>query len=126
MKVLVTGATGFAGNHLARTLMAGGYQVRALVRPGKRGRRLADAGIETFEGQLTNATDVHRAAEGCARIYHLAAAFRSVANSDQMYWDVNVGGTLNVLAAATRARLRTRRALLHRRRTWPHRSATGQ
>jgi len=100
MKVLVTGATGFAGNHLARTLSVGGCQVRALVRPGKPGRHLADAGIETFEGQITNATDVRRAAEGCARIYHLAAAFRSVANSDQLYWDVNVGGTLNVLAAA--------------------------
>ena len=100
MKVLVTGATGFAGSHLAHTLATAGHAVKALVRPGTRGRRLADAGIETVEGQLTNEADVRNAAAGCERIYHLAAAFRNVKHSDQHYWDVNVGGTLNVLAAA--------------------------
>jgi nucleoside-diphosphate-sugar epimerase len=63
-------------------------------------RRLVDAGIEIFEGQLTNAEDVQRAAKGCSSIYHLAAAFRNVAHTDDHYWQVNVGGTLNVLAAA--------------------------
>lgn len=100
MKVLVTGATGFTGYHLAAALHASGLEVRALVRPGKRERRLADAGIEAHEGELTSAADVRLAAQGCARIYHLAAAFRSLAHSDQYYWDVNVRGTLNVLAAA--------------------------
>jgi dihydroflavonol-4-reductase len=100
MKVLVTGATGFVGHHLAHTLAAEGFSVRALARPGKRARRLADAGIEVFEGQLTSAEDVKDAAKGCASIYHLAAAFRNVRHSDDHYWQVNVGGTLNVLAAA--------------------------
>lgn len=101
MNVLVTGATGFTGGHLARTLAASGCSVRALVRPGQRAKRLAEStGIEVFEGQLTNAADVRRAAAGCERVYHLAAAFRNVKHSDQHYWDVNVGGTLNVLAAA--------------------------
>jgi nucleoside-diphosphate-sugar epimerase len=100
VKVLVTGATGFVGNHLVHALAASGCTVRALVRPGKRGRHLAESGIETFEGQLTNEVDVRHATEGCERIYHLAAAFRNVKHSDQHYWDVNVGGTLNVLAAA--------------------------
>jgi nucleoside-diphosphate-sugar epimerase len=71
-----------------------------LVRPGKRGQPLAEAGVETFEGELTKEADVRRAAAGCQRVYHLAAAFRNVKYSDQHYWDVNVGGTLNVLAAA--------------------------
>ena len=35
MKVLVTGATGFVGGNLARQLRNHGYEVRALVRPGK-------------------------------------------------------------------------------------------
>ena len=68
--------------------------------PSKRARRLAEAGIEVFEGQLTSPDDVKDAAKGCASIYHLAAAFRNVAHSDEHYWHVNVGGTLNVLAAA--------------------------
>jgi dihydroflavonol-4-reductase len=100
MKVLVTGATGFVGNHLAHTLAAAGHSVRALVRPSKRAHRLADGGIEIFEGELTKADDVRNAARGCQVIYHLAAAFRSVAHSDEHYWSVNVGGTLNVIAAA--------------------------
>jgi dihydroflavonol-4-reductase len=99
MKVLVTGATGFVGNHLAHALAAAGHSVRALVRPGDRARRLAESGIEVFEGQLTSSDDVKNAAQGCAAIYHLAAAFRNVAHSDEHYWQVNVGGTLNVLAA---------------------------
>jgi dihydroflavonol-4-reductase len=100
MNVLVTGATGFVGSHLAHTLAAAGHSVRALVRPSKRAGRLADAGIELFEGELTNADDVRNAARGCGLIYHLAAAFRNVAHSDAHYWSVNVGGTLNVIAAA--------------------------
>ena len=100
MKVLVTGATGFTGKNLAHALAAAGHSVRALVRPSKHVRALADAGIDVFEGQLTSAEDVHEAAIGCSRIYHLAAAFRNVAHSDDHYWRVNVGGTLNVLVAA--------------------------
>ena len=63
-------------------------------------RRLAETGIEIFEGELTREADVRNATAGCERVYHLAAAFRNVKHSDQHYWDVNVGGTLNILAAA--------------------------
>jgi dihydroflavonol-4-reductase len=100
MKVLVTGATGFTGGHLARTLTAAGQSVRALIRPGSDSRRLAATGVEIVEGQLTNEADVRNAAAGCERVFHVAAAFRSAKHGDQYYWDVNVGGTLNVLAAA--------------------------
>jgi dihydroflavonol-4-reductase len=99
MKVLVTGATGFVGGHLAHALAASGYSVRALVRPGKLAASLAEGGVELFEGQLTNAEDVRNAARGCSHIYHMAAAFRNVAFSDDYYRQVNVGGTMNVLAA---------------------------
>ncbi len=100
MKVLVTGATGFTGGHLARALAATGHTVRALVRPGSSGNRIPVAGVETVEGQQTNESDVRKAAVGCERVYHVAAAFRTAKHPDQYYWDVNVGGTANVLAAA--------------------------
>lgn len=100
MKVLVTGATGFVGGHLAHALAAAGHSVRALVRPSQRALRLADGGIDLYEGELTKADDVRNAARGCRFIYHLAAAFRNVAHTDTYYWSVNVGGTLNVIAAA--------------------------
>lgn len=100
MKAFVTGATGFTGGHLVRTLLATGHSVRALIRPGSDSRRLAATGVEIVEGQLTNEAEVRSAAAGCERVFHIAAAFRSAKHGDQYYWDVNVGGTLNVLAAA--------------------------
>lgn len=103
IQVLVTGATGFTGGHLARRLAAAGHTVRALVRPGASTDALRSAGIEIFSGQLTNPLDLKNAAAGCERIYHIAAAFRTAGHPDQYYFDVNVGGTANVLDAAQAA-----------------------
>lgn len=44
MKVLLTGATGFIGGNLALALVARGYQVRALVRPGSDTRAIDSIG----------------------------------------------------------------------------------
>jgi nucleoside-diphosphate-sugar epimerase len=102
MKCLVTGATGFTGGHLARTLAQQGHTVRALVRPGSAAQDLRHAGIELVEGQLTHAADVQAAAAGCERIFHIAAVFRTAGHPDSYYHEVNVGGTVNVLEAARR------------------------
>lgn len=101
-RVLVTGATGFTGGHLARTLRQRGYRVRALVRDAQRASDLEAQGIEIAPGDLTSADDVLRAAQGCAAIYHIAALYRSARHGDQVYRDVNVGGTRHVLDAADR------------------------
>jgi len=45
--ILLTGATGFVGSQIMRTLIAGGERVRALVRTGKAGR--VGAAAETIE-----------------------------------------------------------------------------
>lgn len=100
MKVLVTGANGFTGSRLVQRLKASGHDVVAMMRPGADSSGLARSGVEVREGQLTNANDVRDAAAGCARIYHIAAVFRTAGHPDQYYYDVNVGGTENVLAAA--------------------------
>ena len=100
MKCLVTGATGFTGGHLARTLVAQGHTVRALVRPKSNTADLVKAGVEPFEGQLADAADVKAAAAGCEKIFHIAAVFRTAGHPDEYYTQVNVGGTLNVLEAA--------------------------
>lgn len=98
--VMVTGATGFAGGHLARRLRQRGHPVRALVRPGARTDALTAAGVELIEGDLRRAADVLRAAEGVTTIYHIAAVYRTASHPDSHYREVNVGGTEHVLAAA--------------------------
>ena len=52
MKVLVTGATGFVGSHLAEALIRDGYEVRALVRPTSSLARLKNLNIEIVNGDI--------------------------------------------------------------------------
>lgn len=98
--VLVTGATGFTGGSLALELVRRGYQVRALVRPGSSTEQLSAAGVEPCWGDLRNADDVMRAAEGVDGIYHIAAVYRTAGHPDSHYYETNVLGVEHVLAAA--------------------------
>jgi dihydroflavonol-4-reductase len=100
--VLVTGATGFTGGHLVRTLRARGHPVRALVRPGTAAGDLADAGIEVVRGDVTDARAVDAAVAGMETVYHVAAVYRTAGHPDDYYHAVNVGGTRNVLDSAAR------------------------
>ena len=110
MKVLVTGATGFTGGHLAAALAARGDEVRTLVRPKSRARfdrsATATAGVTAFEGDLTNAASVQRAAKDVEVVYHIAASYREAGQPDAAYRAVNVQGTRHLLEAARDAGVR--------------------
>lgn len=101
-RVLVTGATGFTGGHLARTLRDRGHPVRALVRPQSDGAALERHGVEVVPGDITRADDVARAIRGVEIVYHIAALFRTAGHPDRLYREVNVEGTRHVLEAAAR------------------------
>ena len=104
MKVLVTGATGFTGGHLAQHLASRGDDVRALVRPRSRARfdqsPLPAKGVTAVEGDLTDAASMRRAAEGVDVVYHIAATYREAGQPGSAYRAINVEGTKNVLEAA--------------------------
>jgi uncharacterized protein YbjT (DUF2867 family) len=71
--ILVTGAAGdigAIGRNLTATLLAKGHKVRALVRrEDERSEGLRRLGAEVVQGDLTDLNSMHRAIEGCARIY---------------------------------------------------------
>lgn len=100
---LVTGASGFTGGHLARSLASRGYAVRALVREGSDLSGLsATESIELFPGDVRDAKSVDRSLEGVDIVFHLAALYRSARHSDDVYWQTNVEGTRHVLEASRR------------------------
>src|SRR5579883_2933606 len=72
-RVLVTGATGLLGSHLAEQLTAQGDRVLALVRPGSRTEFLESLGVEIVRGDLTDPRDCDAATAGVAQVYHCAA-----------------------------------------------------
>jgi uncharacterized protein YbjT (DUF2867 family) len=71
--ILVTGAAGAVGGigrNVTELLLARGHKVRALVRrEDARAEALRRLGAEVVEGDLTDLAAMHRAIEGCARIY---------------------------------------------------------
>ncbi len=106
MKALVTGASGFIGGAVARTLLARGFDVRVLLRPGTRPNVPDPTSVELAIGDLRDPDSVRRAATGCDAIFHVAALY-SFAADPAMLHAINVGGTGNVIEAArqTGARL---------------------
>jgi dihydroflavonol-4-reductase len=76
---LVTGATGFVGSQLVRTLLARGEHVKALVRPGSNLYALDGLPPERFKiavGDIRIEQSVFAALAGCRRLYHVAANFK--------------------------------------------------
>ena len=71
--ILITGAAGAVGSigrNLTEMLLAKGHRVRALVRrEDERAEALRQFGAEVMQGDLTDLTAMHRAIEGCTRIY---------------------------------------------------------
>ena len=105
MRVLVTGATGFTGGHLARALAARGDTVRALVRdPGRAGAALP--GIELMAGDLTDEASLARAVEGVATVYNIAALYRAAGLDDGVYRAVNATAVGTLIARAGAAGVR--------------------
>jgi len=100
LKVLVTGASGFTGSHLARMLVESGHRVRALVRRTSALDLLKGVEIETFEGDLSDEVLLRRAVEGIDRVYHIAAVYREAKLPDSYYHEVNVLGTRWLAEAA--------------------------
>ena len=107
MTVLVTGATGFLGSHVARLLAERGERVRVLVRPESAGRVaevLRGTCVETALGDLRDVASLERATQGVDAVYHVAADYRLWTRRPADIYDSNVTGTRNLFEAARRAR----------------------
>ncbi len=100
--VLVTGATGFIGAHVAAALAERGYAVRALVRPGS-ALPTHLSGVEVAEGDVRERSGVAAAVAGCWGVVHAAARYAFFEREPDEPFLTNVEGTRNVLEEAVRA-----------------------
>jgi dihydroflavonol-4-reductase len=103
MKVLVTGATGFVGSHVARQLVAAGNSVRVFVRPTSNLTVVEGAAVEPVQGDLRDAASLARAIQGAQRVYHVAADYRLWTKDPAQIYESNVEGTRRLIEAAHRA-----------------------
>lgn len=120
LPILVTGATGFVGGHVAARLHADGIPLRLLVRPTSDLARLPasilralDAGngaIELFEGDLTESQTLAGICSGIDGLIHCACAVKGTFDESQesraIFSRVNVNGTRNLAGRAAEAGVR--------------------
>jgi dTDP-glucose 4,6-dehydratase len=108
--VLVTGACGFIGSHLAETLVHAGARVTSLVEYNRMGSngwldtsKLAKE-MRIVSGDIRDADFIHQTAQGQDTIFHLAAliGIPYSYSAPASYIDTNIIGTLNVLQSARR------------------------
>jgi dihydroflavonol-4-reductase len=102
-RVVITGASGFIGSAVARAVHARGAEVVAVVEPGADERNLEGIDAERAVADVRDIAALRAACDGARFVFHLAAIYRFWARDPRIFYDVNVGGTLNVLDAVQAA-----------------------
>src|SRR4051812_35133685 len=97
MKVTVLGATGHLGHHLVGELVAGGHQVRAIVRKDK--RAIEGFEVEPVSADLFDVPSLEAAFTGSGIVYHLPGRISLVAGDEDLVRKTNIDGVRNVLEA---------------------------
>jgi len=95
VKVLVTGASGFLGSHLAQHLAGQRHTVRVLLRRTSNREFLRDFEHEVALGDVTDAASLPPAVEGVEAVVHAAGLVK--ARTEAEFAAVNAGGTENLL-----------------------------
>jgi dihydroflavonol-4-reductase len=100
--ILITGASGLVGSHLAMALAGNGKQVRALYRSAVPSFAGAEK-IEWVAGDILDVVSLEEAMDGVTQVYHCAAVVSFNPAKKKMLQQVNVEGTANVVNACLSA-----------------------
>jgi nucleoside-diphosphate-sugar epimerase len=102
LKVLITGATGVAGRATTTELLRRGHSLRLLSRNAEQDVRAWEGDIEAFPADVGDSAQLRGAASDCDAIIHIAGIVEE-SPPHATFERINVGGTANVLAEASRA-----------------------
>jgi dihydroflavonol-4-reductase len=105
MKILLTGATGFVGHHVAKALAQEGAELRLLVRKTSNLANLEGIGGETVLGDLAEPAALFSAVKDCDALVHVAADYRLWIPDPAAMYRANVDGTRELLRLAREARV---------------------
>ena len=97
-EILITGATGFLGGSLAGELLKTGRSVRILTR--NKDKAAALSGAEIVEGDVTRKETLGKAFRGVNTVFHFAGMLGGAAVADEVYEELNYGGTVNAVDCA--------------------------
>lgn len=97
MRILVTGAGGFLGFHIAKLLKSKGHEVFNFSRTHH--KKLDAINVTTITGDLRNLNDVESALKNIDAIFHVAA-LAGIWGSYDEYYSINFLGTKNLVESA--------------------------
>lgn len=100
-KVVLTGATGFLGSHLAEYLVNKGYDVHCITRKSSNLKYIKHLALTFHDCGLTDVKALEKAFENVDYIFHLAGTVAALNFKDYLYGNVEL--TKNVLQAALNA-----------------------
>ena len=103
VKVFVTGGTGFIGTHLIERLARDDHELYCLVRKTSDVRALVKVGATLIIGDVTDKASILEGMQGCDWVANLANIYELWVPDGQVYTDVNVHGTRNVIECALEA-----------------------
>ncbi|MFZ9660510.1 MAG: NAD-dependent epimerase/dehydratase family protein [Chitinophagaceae bacterium] len=101
MKILLTGATGFIGNHLLKALLLNGHNVHVTIRDKTKKNLVDFPGVTIFETDLSNHNSLTDAIKDCDQVYHTAAYAKLWAPNENIFYSTNVDGTYHLLKLAS-------------------------
>lgn len=104
-RVCITGASGLLGGNLAAELAAAGHEVVAIKRGGSKVSQLDDVPITWKAAELSDVAALTRAFEGCAAVFHCAAAVGVIREVTPEMYATNVTGTQHVIDACIAAKV---------------------
>jgi uncharacterized protein YbjT (DUF2867 family) len=102
-RIFVTGATGFVGHAVVRALLAHGFLVRCLVRPGSEAALKGFESIDRVPGDVLEPDELAASVEGCGAIIHLVGIIREHRTRGVSFERLHVQATANMLAVAHEA-----------------------
>ena len=100
MNIFITGATGFIGSHLVKRLARTEHELFCLVRTTSHVGELEEQSVTLINGDVTDKDSLLEGMRGCQWVINLANLYSFWEPKKQIFSDVNINGTRNVMECA--------------------------